>query len=410
MMKTEEQTQEYYDTTHIGVLDGIRAVSILIIVWFHLWQQSWIMPHIGSYSLDWLPRYGYLFVDMMLLLSSYCLFLPYARSMVLGTPMPEVRTFYKKRVARIVPSYYFSLFIAATAGILSGTIATRSMLLKDLIPHLFFVHNYFYDSSLGTHMFGVLWTLAVEVQFYLIFPFLAKAFCGKPFITYFSMLGIGLFFSILISKNFTSLIQGMYVNHTLTFFTVYANGMLGAWAYVSIASGIKRHKALEGFCTLLSVGCIFLYKILCADLSHYGDPMKWQIDRRFILSVVFLSFILSTSLALPLYQKLWSNRLMRFLSAISFNLYIYHQEIAFKLKAARIPYYGGDTPPNMLGDMVWSRKYMALCIVLAFVAAVAGTYLIEKPAAKAILKHPATTDKTGISGKTDTSDKDKTSR
>ena len=30
--------------SHVGVLDGVRAAAILIVVWFHVWQQSWISP------------------------------------------------------------------------------------------------------------------------------------------------------------------------------------------------------------------------------------------------------------------------------------------------------------------------------------------------------------------------------
>ena len=41
-----------YEIHHIGVLDGIRALAVLVVVWFHFWQQSWIMPHIGDVSLD----------------------------------------------------------------------------------------------------------------------------------------------------------------------------------------------------------------------------------------------------------------------------------------------------------------------------------------------------------------------
>ena len=52
-----------YDTKHLKVLDGIRALAIIIIVWFHFWQQNWLMPVIGHISLDFIPRYGFLFVD-----------------------------------------------------------------------------------------------------------------------------------------------------------------------------------------------------------------------------------------------------------------------------------------------------------------------------------------------------------
>lgn len=38
-------------------------------------------------------------------------FYPYARSIVLGEDWPDTKTFYRKRAARILPSYYFMLAI-----------------------------------------------------------------------------------------------------------------------------------------------------------------------------------------------------------------------------------------------------------------------------------------------------------
>ena len=101
---------------YIGILDGIRAYSILIIAGFHLWQQSWLQNlfpsnllqfmGVRNFSLNWVPRTGYMFVDVMLLLSGFCLFLPYARQMTdpLAPEPDNLRTFFKKRAARILPS------------------------------------------------------------------------------------------------------------------------------------------------------------------------------------------------------------------------------------------------------------------------------------------------------------------
>ena len=30
----------------IGVLDGIRAIAIGMVVWFHFWQQTWLTPYL----------------------------------------------------------------------------------------------------------------------------------------------------------------------------------------------------------------------------------------------------------------------------------------------------------------------------------------------------------------------------
>ena len=98
-----------YEIYRIGVLDGIRAIAIFLVAWYHIWQQSWLQPLTEHVNLDWLVRNGSILVDMMILLSGFCLFLPYARDMVYGDKTDTVSGFYVKRVARIVPSYYLSL-------------------------------------------------------------------------------------------------------------------------------------------------------------------------------------------------------------------------------------------------------------------------------------------------------------
>ena len=65
----------------IPELDGLRVLMIFIVSWYHIWQQSWLRPMIGSYSLDYLVRSGYIWVDGTVLLSAFLLFLPYAKAM-----------------------------------------------------------------------------------------------------------------------------------------------------------------------------------------------------------------------------------------------------------------------------------------------------------------------------------------
>ena len=176
-----------FEVHHIGVLDGIRAVSILIVVWFHFWQQCWIRPG----NLEWLPRYGFLFVDMMILLSSFCLFLPYARQKVYGEKAASNKEFYIKRIARIAPSYYICNIIVLLIFVIPcGKYASIAQGFADWIAHAFFVHNLFPETMLNSPLNNVLWTLAVEVQYYILFPFLAKAFIKKPWITYISLLTV----------------------------------------------------------------------------------------------------------------------------------------------------------------------------------------------------------------------------
>ena len=386
-MEKRKRKREEYELRQIGVLDGVRVVAVLLVVWYHFWQQSWIIPVAGPINLDWLVRNGAIAVDMMILLSAFCLFLPYARNMVYGGESLSVREFYWRRVARIVPSYYVILFlILFLFAIPMNEYAGRDAMLSDLIPHLVFLHNWFPASSVFTHLNGAMWTVGVIVQFYVVFPLLAKAFQRKPLITYGVMTLTGLVSSFLISSNFDNLNQMLYVNNTLTFTSVYANGMLGAWLYISWTKERKRTRQEGIFFTLTALVCLWVFKILCEHRTYSGSETKWQLDYRYLLSLVFLILIISIILSARWFRVLWDNKVMHFLAGISFNLYLCHQYVAVKLKEFHIPFWEGDTPPNQLGDEVWQWKYLLLCIVVSFVVAVAMTYLVEKPVAKWIRK------------------------
>lgn len=374
-----------YEIHHIGVLDGIRALAVLVVVWFHFWQQSWIMPHIGDVSLDWIPRTGYLMVDMMIFMSGFCLFLPYARKMVYGERAQSVSEFYVKRAARILPSYYIAVAVALVFALAMGAYASNQNMLKDLFAHIFLVHNFFPETYVMTQLNGVLWTVAVEAQFYLFFPLYAKAFQKKPILTYLGMIAIGLSSSYLIGQNFDTINQSLYVNHVLTFASVYANGLLAAWLYMVITKNRKR-KTVEGVAGMVTAcACVYVYYLLTTQLQASDNGQKWQVENRFLLSLLFMVFVLAVIFSARWFRKIFDNRIMVFLAGISYNLYIWHQYIAVKLKEFRIPFWEGDTPPNQSGDTVWQWQYMILCIILSLLVATAMTYLVERPLAKKIL-------------------------
>ena len=380
-----------YDIYHIGVLDGVRAVAILLVAWYHIWQQSWLMPITEHVNLDWLVRNGGIMVDMMILLSGFCLFLPHARNMVLGETLGGCKEFYIKRVARIAPSYYVAVLVCLLCFALPAQeyAGNTGFMMTDIFSHMTFTHNLFGDVIQGTHLNGVLWTVAVEVQFYLVFPLLARWFRKNPIITYMGMVAVGIISSFVISGHWETINQALYVNSTLTFFSVYANGMLGAWLYVLYANKRKKKSWPEGVAGIvLTIGGIVAYRYLCDWRMNYGEGLeqRWQVDMRYLLSFVFLAIVFGQMLSMKWFQKIWDNRVMAFLAGISFNFYICHQYLAVKLKEFRIPGWEGEELPNFTGDVAWQWKYTILCFTLSLVIATILTYGVEKPVAKWILK------------------------
>ncbi len=429
---------------HIDVVDGIRAISVIIVMIFHFWQQTWIFPIIKTpwlsfisiagkplTAIDFTPfaRAGYLFVDMMVLLSGFLLSLPLARCIFCSEKMQSLGSYFKKRAVRILPSYLFCiavLFIyeSATGGYTSNGVYNTTYALRDLISHLTFTHMLSIDTYLASKLDIVLWTLAVEVWYYILFPLIAFVILGtrksrdgskkhlvlctcRLIVVAAAMVGIShlyIYKYVLASgsafavsadaflKSIGSTVRSEYMSMTINqlpaFMGVYAVGLVGACVYTLAAKHLRRRAWLSiiGICAAVAFA-VLTVKLIgdCASLSS-EDAQVWQVTRRLPLALTFMGFILSAAFAAKWFRFIFSNKLMVILSGVSYNLYIWHQWLCVKLKFDwRLPAWTGDTPPNQLYTdfaETWKTQYAIIITVAAFAAAFAATYLIEKPAAK----------------------------
>ncbi len=424
---------------YVDVLDGIRAISVIIVLIFHFWQQTWIFPVVKTPFLEFLgvtqinftayARVGYLFVDMMVLISGFLLFLPVARNIFTGEPLSKWKDYYKKRAIRILPSYLFCVLALFVYELISGGFGSPIVwkaAIRDLLLHLTFMQTWTVQTYLSTKLNVVLWTLAVEVWFYIIFPVfamiikrrkseknavmplvrsvvLALFMVGISFVFIYSyVLKTGSPFSTKIDGAFEAVGSGirssylsMVINQLPAFFGTYAVGMIGAIVYAAAAKNLKRSWWGGLIGTVFSIGFIYLITKMieqCAALSG-ADAQVWQMTKRLPLALAFMGFILSASFANGWFRFLFSNGLMRFLSMISYNLYIWHQWLCVKIKDPwRIPFWEGETPPNQWGNAagkLWSSRYALIITLFAFAAAILATFLIERPAADLLNGRPS---------------------
>lgn len=409
-MVTAEKSR--IDCRHIDVLDGIRAVSVIIVLIFHFWQQTWIFPviktpwlaSVGITKIDFsnFATVGYLFVDMMVLISGFLLFLPLMRSIILGEEMSSWKNYARRRIARIVPSYYFAVLLLFFASALpTGAYATTADALKDLFAHLTFTQTLWVNTYIATPLDVVLWTVAIEVWFYVLFPFVAEFIKGprnknrQSFTPAYGIFFIFAVFNIInyvYTENFVlkgDVYLAMRINQFPAFLGVYSIGMLGASAFVLIAKNCRRSRIFNAVNTLFSVFSILLIVYLINDCVATQERHVWQVTERSKLAFVFMTFIITTALSSKWYRWLFSNKFMRFLSGISYNLYIWHQWLAVQCKNTwRIPKWSGEIPPNMLNITYWMNRYAVVITVFAFAAAILATYLIEKPFANLIMGRP----------------------
>lgn len=396
MKRSAAYTNEL-DPRRVDVLDGIRALAVLIIMWYHIWQQSWLMPvfHLPflaklglspTINLDFIPRHGYIFVDLMLLISAFCLFLPHARARLMGESLPGTWQFYKKRLVRIVPPYLLSVLLITFAWALpTGAFPSTEKFLVDFFSTVSFTQTFFPTALLLNTINGVLWTVVIEMQFYLIFPLLAFCFRKRPLISYIAMVGIASIYIYGFALPNEDTLR-MTVNQLPAFFGVFANGMLAAYIYVALSKRLERRRWISLIATLLAVGFLLLIGSMQKSISDASLVQVWQLEWRFVLSLAFVGFILSAALSAKWFRWLFSNKVMGFLAAISYNVYIWHQWLALRFVEWRIPFWTGDTRPNVAGDTAWQWKYTLLVVAASLAAAAIVTYGFEKPISKILLK------------------------
>ncbi|MCR4886367.1 MAG: acyltransferase [Clostridiales bacterium] len=373
------------DEKHIDVLDGIRALMILLVGWFHICQQQgWLVPSLPWIGkLDYLLYSGYLWVDGMLLLSGFLLYLPYAS----GGKAPSILAFYKRRLIRILPSYLLCILPIFVICVLQGKYPDPSFAVKDILTHLTFTQTLFQDTYFSSPSNGALWTVAVEMQFYLIFPFLALAFRKKPAVTFLCMTLAAFGFRY---YAFRLEDPSMFFNQMPAFLDVYACGFAAASAYAALRKrlgGKKWDRGVRLLFTVLFIVCVCqlmqLARRQAFDSNHlYGSIQRGQLVHRFPLAAALGCAMVCAACSLPSLRFALGNPVMRFLASVSFQFYIWHQLIAVQLRKWRFPPSAMDAPWD--GDYGWQVRYTLVCFAAALAWATLVTYLFERPVARAL--------------------------
>lgn len=151
----------------IRTLDGVRAIAAISIVVFHtlLHQRIEYLPASQAIGNVW--YYLSMGVQLFFVLSGFLLFRPYARAMLSGAELPSWARFYTRRALRILPVYWVALAVMlATQWPVAG-----QPLWLNALSHITLLHDNF--PRFNRDLDGPFWTLAVEVQFYLLLPLIA---------------------------------------------------------------------------------------------------------------------------------------------------------------------------------------------------------------------------------------------
>jgi peptidoglycan/LPS O-acetylase OafA/YrhL len=162
---------------HFPALDGLRGIAILLVMAFHF---GWAKPAVGSAAklLVFCTNFGWTGVDLFFVLSGFLI----TGILLDSKDDPRYfRNFYMRRVLRISPLYYGVLVV--TLLILPHIVPYDSPDLRQVLHSQGWLWAYSANISVAVRhgqwiwnpdwlRLGMLWSLAVEEHFYLVWPLL----------------------------------------------------------------------------------------------------------------------------------------------------------------------------------------------------------------------------------------------
>jgi len=156
-------------TARLGALDGLRGLAALGIVVLHVWMFDHGDANGGfgpQTAADMAINELRLGVVLFFVLSGFLLYRPFLAAAHGERPFPALRTYARRRAARLLPAYWFAL--AGSFALLAWLDHPLRSDPGQLPVFMLFGQNYVAETA--KHLDPPMWTLAVEVSFYATLP------------------------------------------------------------------------------------------------------------------------------------------------------------------------------------------------------------------------------------------------
>ena len=331
----------------IAYLDAFRGLAILLVVGYHAFSR-WpeLVPYGRQYANVPLFKFGWLGVPLFFLISGFVILMTLEAC-------HGVRDFLYRRWLRLFPAMLLcSALIFATAGYFVERPA-GSPTWVGLWPGLLFVEPGWLEKLLGVPVVpleGVFWSLYVEFKFYVIGAFLYFWVSKARFVHVLALLYL-VYMAARVLARFTP-------------------GQLGEWPY------IVCHALSLDYFGWFGAGAAYYLFTKQRDFRYVGVAIALSLFSAVttvsmvaltmpgILAAVFVAGLFALAIVSQRFQRLLDSRVLVFFGAISYPLYLLHENmiIAMIIKLGR----------------VWPDAPGPLLVALALAAISCLAYVIAK--------------------------------
>ena len=344
-------------------LDGIRGLAILMVMAYHLWQD---VPAVTG--LDRFVASGVSFlwtgVDLFFVLSGFLI----TRILYFNRESPRYfQSFYARRILRIFPLYYLALFLVLGLPWLLGRP------LVDASPAWFVVHvsNFYtvfhhYPRRIVAHF----WSLAIEEQFYLVWPLIRFLGNRRRMMTLcigLIALAIGIRTTMLFAEAAPRQIYAL----TFARMDALACGALAGLWLAGPGSAERRQRRWLAMAAAVAAALLTVGLALDGGAIRGWSPVSQALNYTAI-AVLGGCFIAASQMApaAAWWKRLLEYPLLPFLGKYSYSMYMFH--IWLDAAARALKFHPATNPAISPWPASWGATPAMLVYYVILVAALSG--------------------------------------
>jgi len=282
-------------------IQGLRALSFILVFIFHL-------------NSSWLPG-GFIGVDLFFVISGFLM------TTIITDQVDKKKfnfiDFFLNRFKRIVPAYYFLLLLTALVSAFIYAYLDLGNLIHTTLRALLFVSNTLFSS--GNSYFGAqlnenpllhTWSLAIEMQFYLILPILIYLFRKNILVVF-------IWLTLLITIYTTY--QIYVLDHkSLMYFSLIARMpefFIGGIFSLLFRNGLSLGQKSNNIIAVFSIVMIFSCCYLITETSPFPGILS-------LLPCISCAVLLT--IRNNVISKFLSNKILVYIGELSYSLYLWH--------------------------------------------------------------------------------------
>lgn len=338
---------------YIKQLDTVRAIAAILVILTH-----WLpIPYI-QYS-------GFVGVNIFFVLSGFLItrILLENKNEAEESGMSKLivfKNFFFRRALRILPIYYLMVLLLYLFGSNSDPNIDSELVYLATFTTNFHFYNFKYFGDLTAHF----WSLAVEEQFYFLWPWVIL-YTNRKYLLH------AILAFILIGSTSQLLINDFEYGYlpTYTCFDAFGLGALLSWVLVYKPNLLN--KVYQTLHLLVAISALLLAARL-AGVLNVPVPIRTLVS---IIALWVITYLVYKGPSNKVkFSFLFNNKLLLYMGKISYGLYLYHISLPYLVWAfaeAMKPYY-----PSLADNYLF---YVVANVGLLFLVPSLSWRFIEKP-------------------------------